>query len=96
LLLISFLVFIAQGIRRAGPTALPSYAAVVSSVDLNAAKYIVAQRVQKSRQELITELKEMTTVRSYSFLFFILTNVVFYPVSVDDVHEVQNKGRRGE
>ncbi|KAJ7481900.1 hypothetical protein FB451DRAFT_1171033 [Mycena latifolia] len=44
-----------------GPTTRPSYAAVVSSVDSNAAKYIATQRVQKSRQELITELKEMTT-----------------------------------
>ncbi|KAJ6597530.1 argonaute-like protein [Mycena vulgaris] len=45
-----------------GVNARPSYAAVVSSVDQNAAKYIATQRVQISRQELITDLKDMTTV----------------------------------
>ncbi|KAJ7468930.1 argonaute-like protein [Mycena galericulata] len=43
-----------------GSTNRPSYAAVVSSVDPNAAKYITTQSVQKSRQELITDLKRMT------------------------------------
>ncbi|KAJ7443877.1 argonaute-like protein [Mycena galericulata] len=43
-----------------GSTNRPSYAAVVSSVDPNAAKYITTQSVQKSRQELITDLKMMT------------------------------------
>ncbi|KAF8145975.1 argonaute-like protein [Mycena galopus ATCC 62051] len=45
----------------AGTHGRPSYAAVVSSVDSNAAKYVAVQRVQQSRQELITDLKEMTT-----------------------------------
>ncbi|KAJ6566989.1 argonaute-like protein [Mycena capillaripes] len=44
----------------AGTTSRPSFAAVVSSVDSNAAKYVATQRVQTSRQELITDLQEMT------------------------------------
>ncbi|KAJ7878523.1 argonaute-like protein [Mycena olivaceomarginata] len=43
-----------------GATGRPSFAAVVSSVDSNAAKYVATQRVQTSRQELITDLKDMT------------------------------------
>ncbi|KAF7353951.1 Protein argonaute-2 [Mycena venus] len=42
-----------------GTSGRPSFAAVVSSVDSNAAKYVVTQRVQMSRQELIPDLKEM-------------------------------------
>jgi len=45
----------------AGTNGRPSYAAVVSSVDSNAAKYVAIQRVQASRQELISDLQEMTT-----------------------------------
>ncbi|KAJ7177641.1 argonaute-like protein [Mycena filopes] len=44
----------------AGTTGRPSYAAVVSSVDSHAAKYVAIQRVQASRQELISDLQEMT------------------------------------
>ncbi|KAF7342176.1 Protein argonaute-2 [Mycena venus] len=44
----------------AGTNGRPSYAAVVSSVDSNAAKYVAVQRVQASRQELISDLMEMT------------------------------------
>ncbi|KAJ7500499.1 argonaute-like protein [Mycena galericulata] len=44
----------------AGTTGRPSFAAVVSSVDSNAAKYVATQRVQASRQELISDLQEMT------------------------------------
>ncbi|KAK7036065.1 protein argonaute-2 [Favolaschia claudopus] len=43
----------------AGTTDLPSYAAVVSSLDKNAAKYVDTSRVQMSRQELIPDLQEM-------------------------------------
>ncbi|KAJ7612222.1 argonaute-like protein [Roridomyces roridus] len=43
----------------AGTSGRPSFAAVVSSVDSNAAKYIATQKVQASRQELITDLQEM-------------------------------------
>lgn len=49
--------------HRPGITNRPSYAALVSSVDSNVAKYIATLRVQISRQELISDLKEMTTVR---------------------------------
>ncbi|KAJ7616353.1 argonaute-like protein [Mycena polygramma] len=45
----------------AGTSGRPSYAAVVSSVDSNAAKYVAAHRVQASRQELISDLREMTS-----------------------------------
>ncbi|KAJ7737366.1 argonaute-like protein [Mycena metata] len=44
----------------AGTTGRPSYAAVVSSVDSHAAKYVAIQSVQASRQELISDLQEMT------------------------------------
>ncbi|KAJ6614026.1 argonaute-like protein [Mycena sp. CBHHK59/15] len=44
----------------AGTNGRPSFAALVSSVDSNAAKYVTTSRVQTSRQELITDLKEMT------------------------------------
>ncbi|KAJ7732583.1 argonaute-like protein [Mycena maculata] len=44
----------------AGTTGRPSFAAVVSSVDSYAAKYVADQCVQASRQELITDLKEMS------------------------------------
>ncbi|KAJ7284419.1 argonaute-like protein [Mycena rebaudengoi] len=45
----------------AGTTGRPSFAAVVSSIDSCAAKYVATQSVQTSRQELITDLKEMTS-----------------------------------
>ncbi|KAJ7172992.1 argonaute-like protein [Mycena crocata] len=44
----------------AGTTGRPSFAAVVSSVDSHAAKYVATQSVQTSRQELITDLQAMT------------------------------------
>ncbi|KAJ7216364.1 argonaute-like protein [Mycena pura] len=44
----------------AGTNGRPSYAAVVSSVDSNAAYYIATHRVQESRQELISDLQSMT------------------------------------
>ncbi|KAF7366306.1 Protein argonaute-2 [Mycena sanguinolenta] len=44
----------------AGTNGRPSYAAVVSSVDSNAAKYVAIQSVQASRQELISDLEGMT------------------------------------
>ncbi|KAJ7075722.1 argonaute-like protein [Mycena belliarum] len=44
----------------AGTTNRPSFAAVVSSVDSNAAKYVATMKVQASRQELISDLQEMT------------------------------------
>ncbi|KAJ7321835.1 argonaute-like protein [Mycena albidolilacea] len=43
----------------AGTNGRPSYAAVVSSVDSYAAKYVASQSVQASRQELISDLKRM-------------------------------------
>ncbi|KAJ7628809.1 argonaute-like protein [Roridomyces roridus] len=43
-----------------GSTTRPSYAAVVASVSLDAAKYVATQSIQTSRQELIDDLKEMT------------------------------------
>ncbi|KAF7359006.1 Protein argonaute-2 [Mycena sanguinolenta] len=43
-----------------GSTGRPSFSAVVGSVDSNGAKYVAAQCVQESRQELISDLKEMT------------------------------------
>ncbi|KAJ7932831.1 argonaute-like protein [Mycena leptocephala] len=46
----------------AGTSGRPSFAAVVSSVDSNGAKYVATQSVQTSRQELISDLKEMTQV----------------------------------
>ncbi|KAJ7473799.1 argonaute-like protein [Mycena galericulata] len=44
----------------AGSNGPPSFAAVVSSVDSNAAKYVAIQSVQASRQELISDLKDMS------------------------------------
>ncbi|KAF8209462.1 argonaute-like protein [Mycena galopus ATCC 62051] len=43
-----------------GSTGRPSFSAVVSSVDSNGAKYVATQRVQASRQELISDLQDMT------------------------------------
>ncbi|KAJ6498441.1 argonaute-like protein [Mycena vitilis] len=43
-----------------GSTGRPSFAALVSSVDSNAAKYVATQRCQLGRQELISDLQEMT------------------------------------
>jgi eukaryotic translation initiation factor 2C len=37
----------------------PSFTSVVANVDTNVAKYVASTRVQKSRQEIITDLKEM-------------------------------------
>jgi eukaryotic translation initiation factor 2C len=48
----------------AGTNGRPSYSAVVSSVDSNAAKYVTIQKVQASRQELISDLQMMTKVRA--------------------------------
>ncbi|KAK7020337.1 Piwi-domain-containing protein [Favolaschia claudopus] len=42
-----------------GATGRPSFAAVSSSVDSNGARYIATDRVQASRQELITDLEDM-------------------------------------
>ncbi|KAJ7170272.1 argonaute-like protein, partial [Mycena crocata] len=42
-----------------GTNGLPSHAAVVCSMDLNAAKYAAVSAVQESRQELISDLKAM-------------------------------------
>lgn len=46
-----------------GAEGRPSFAAVVSSIDSMAAKYIALSRVQQGRQELIDDLEEMCTVR---------------------------------
>ncbi|KAJ7490839.1 argonaute-like protein [Mycena latifolia] len=54
----------------AGTTGRPSFAAVVSSVDSNAAKYLATQSVQVSRQELITDLKEMTAYLLSKYMSF--------------------------
>ncbi|KAJ7232048.1 Piwi domain-containing protein [Mycena haematopus] len=55
-------VFLGADVMHPAPgiTDRPSYSAVVSSVDSNGAKYVATQCVQTSRQELITDLKEMT------------------------------------
>lgn len=37
----------------------PSFTSVVANVDTNVAKYVASTRVQKGRQEIITDLKEM-------------------------------------
>lgn len=37
----------------------PSFTSVVANVDSNVAKYVASTRVQKGRQEIITDLKEM-------------------------------------
>ncbi|KAJ7141526.1 argonaute-like protein, partial [Mycena filopes] len=47
-------------VMHPGQENTPSYAAVVSSVDLNAARYVAVLRVQASKQELISDLQEMT------------------------------------
>ncbi|KAJ7127554.1 argonaute-like protein [Mycena crocata] len=49
---------------------IPSFAAVVSSVDQNAAKYIADLRVQASRQEIIADLKEMTSYALAKYMLY--------------------------
>ncbi|KAJ6630422.1 argonaute-like protein [Mycena sp. CBHHK59/15] len=54
-------VVLGADVMHPGPgTNRPSFTALVSSVDLNAAKYVSTTGVQTSRQELIADLKEMT------------------------------------
>ncbi|KAJ7732588.1 argonaute-like protein [Mycena maculata] len=60
-----------------GTTGRPSFAAVVSSVDSYAAKYVADQRVQASRQELITDLKEMSV--------YLLGKYMLYRESIEKV-----------
>jgi eukaryotic translation initiation factor 2C len=48
----------------------PSFTSVVANVDTNVAKYVASTRVQKSRQEIITDLKEMCKVRTRQYSFF--------------------------
>ena len=49
----------ADVIHPAPNTEKPSYAAVVGSVDCGAAKYVAASSVQKGRQEIIADMKDM-------------------------------------
>jgi len=53
-----------------GSTGRPSFAAVVSSVDANAAKYVAISKVQVGRQELITDLQEMTSYALSKYLSY--------------------------
>ncbi|KAJ7918211.1 argonaute-like protein [Mycena leptocephala] len=61
----------------AGTNGRPSYSAVVSSVDSNAAKYVTIQKVQASRQELISDLQMMTK--------YLLTKYMSYREAVEKV-----------
>ncbi|KAJ6548130.1 argonaute-like protein [Mycena vulgaris] len=70
----------------AGTTGRPSFAAVVSSVDSNAAKYVATQRVQTSRQELITDLQEMTV--------YLLGKYMSYRQFVEKVKPPNNAPKR--
>ncbi|KAJ6562409.1 argonaute-like protein [Mycena capillaripes] len=70
----------------AGTSGRPSYAAVVSSVDSNAAKYVAIQRVQASRQELISDLQEMTT--------YLLNKYMSYRSAVEKVTPANKAPKR--
>ncbi|KAK7042157.1 protein argonaute-2 [Favolaschia claudopus] len=61
----------------AGTHGRPSYAAVVSSVDSYAAKYVAVHRVQASRQELISDLSEMTK--------YLLEKYMAYRTAIEEV-----------
>ena len=51
----------------------PSFTSVVANVDSNVAKYVASTRVQKGRQEIITDLKEMCKVHTRQRSFFLGT-----------------------
>ncbi|KAJ7758252.1 argonaute-like protein [Mycena metata] len=57
-------------VMHPGASNRPSYAAVVSSVDVHAAKYVATLRVQASRQELISDLQEMTQSMLGKYLLY--------------------------
>jgi len=50
-----------------GAVGRPSFASLVSSVDLMTAKYIPCSRVQKGRQEIIEDLEDMVNVCGAAF-----------------------------
>ncbi|KAJ7499943.1 argonaute-like protein [Mycena latifolia] len=70
----------------AGTNGRPSFAAVVSSVDSNAAKYVATQRVQTSRQELISDLQEMTA--------YLLEKYMSYRAFIEKVKAPSNAPKR--
>ncbi|KAJ6586692.1 Piwi domain-containing protein [Mycena sp. CBHHK59/15] len=59
-----------NGTMVMGAAQKPSYSAVVSSVDAHAAKYVAVLRMQDSRQEMISDLQEMTQ--------YLLTRYMWY------------------
>jgi hypothetical protein len=50
-----------------GAVGRPSFASLVSSVDLMTAKYIPCSRVQRGRQEIIEDLEGMVNVCGAAF-----------------------------
>jgi hypothetical protein len=68
-------------------------------VDSNAAKYVTIQKVQASRQELISDLQMMTKVRAIQIRSDLGVNCIVLRrlllVSVDEIHVVSRGSREG-
>jgi hypothetical protein len=72
-----------------GSDGKPSFTALVGNVDSDTAKYIADSRVQTSRQEMISDLYDMSKVRTAKFARII--NDILFAACSQHVHAVQGQ-----